>query len=102
MTTALRIRNLTVSFVTGDGVSVPAVLGIDLDVSPGRVLALVGESGSGKSASLLGTLGLLPRNALASGSAELHGRTSWPYPGASCGGCAAATWASSSRTPPAA
>jgi oligopeptide/dipeptide ABC transporter ATP-binding protein len=73
MTTALQIRDLSVSFVTGDGTSVPAVMGIDLDVAPGRVLALVGESGSGKSASLLGTLGLLPRNTVSSGTAKLHG-----------------------------
>ena len=68
----LRVRDLTVTFRSG-GEDVPAVRGVDLDVKPGRVLALVGESGSGKSASMLGMLGLLPAGAKATGTAEVNG-----------------------------
>jgi peptide/nickel transport system ATP-binding protein len=57
-----------------EGSPVPASEGIDLDLVPGRVLALVGESGSGKSVTALGSLGLLPPTARVSGSAVLaHG-----------------------------
>ena len=65
-TGALSLRGLTVAF---DGSPEPASHGIDLDLVPGRVLALVGESGSGKSVTALGSLGLLPGSATVTGSA---------------------------------
>lgn len=65
-TGALSLRGLTVAF---DGSPEPASRGIDLDLVPGRVLALVGESGSGKSVTALGSLGLLPATATVTGSA---------------------------------
>lgn len=65
-TGALSLRDLTVAF---DGSPEPASRGIDLDLVPGRVLALVGESGSGKSVTALGSLGLLPATARVTGSA---------------------------------
>lgn len=65
-TGALSLRGLTVAF---DGSPEPASRGIDLDLVPGRVLALVGESGSGKSVTALGSLGLLPGSATVTGSA---------------------------------
>ena len=40
-----------------------AVDGMDLDLEPGRMLALVGESGSGKSLTALSILDLLPDSA---------------------------------------
>lgn len=64
----LRLRDLSVHF---GGSAVAASEGIDLDLTPGRVLALVGESGSGKSVTALGSLGLLPPTAQVSGSALL-------------------------------
>ena len=44
----LEVKNLKVSFFTGDGV-VEAVRDVSLSIGRGRTLALVGESGSGKS-----------------------------------------------------
>jgi oligopeptide/dipeptide ABC transporter ATP-binding protein len=55
----LSIRDLTVDFVTDDGV-VQAVNGITYDVFPGETLGIVGESGSGKSVSTMSMLGLIP------------------------------------------
>jgi oligopeptide/dipeptide ABC transporter ATP-binding protein len=55
----LRIRNLRTYFYTSDGV-VPAVDGVDLDISRGRTVGLVGESGSGKSVTSLSIMRLVP------------------------------------------
>ena len=44
----LTIRGLSVEFATPSG-PVTAVRNLDLDLQPGRTLAIVGESGSGKS-----------------------------------------------------
>jgi putative ABC transport system ATP-binding protein len=51
----VRTVGLTKTF-RGDGVSVPAVRGVDLALSPGEFVALIGPSGSGKS-TLLHMLG---------------------------------------------
>ncbi|SDM26652.1 dipeptide ABC transporter ATP-binding protein [Actinomyces ruminicola] len=63
---ALSLRGFGVSFA---GTEEPASAEIDLDLVPGRVLALVGESGSGKSVTAMGALGLLPPTAVVTGSA---------------------------------
>jgi len=67
-TPALSLRGLGVSFA---GTVEHASADIDLDLVPGRVLALVGESGSGKSVTAMGALGLLPDTAVVTGSAVL-------------------------------
>src|SRR5262245_19097346 len=59
-TSLLKVEDLHVSFAT-DTVTVRAVEGFSLEVSPGEVVALVGESGSGKSVSAHSIMRLLPR-----------------------------------------
>jgi oligopeptide transport system ATP-binding protein len=59
---ALRVRGLSVTFAIRQG-QVPAVAGVDLDVSRGELLALLGESGSGKSVTARAIMGLHPANA---------------------------------------
>jgi len=66
----LRLEDLGVTFSSETG-DVPAVQGVSLYVRPGETLALVGESGSGKSTVALASIGLLPENARATGSALL-------------------------------
>ncbi|MFF2373375.1 ABC transporter ATP-binding protein [Streptomyces xiamenensis] len=70
----LTIRDLTVAFHSRRS-TVRAVRGLDLDLAPGRTLALVGESGSGKSTTGLAVLGLLPTGAkVLGGRVTLAGR----------------------------
>ena len=54
---ALRVRDLSVSFVTRER-TVRAVDGVSFDLAPGEVVGLVGESGCGKSVTSLSVLGL--------------------------------------------
>jgi oligopeptide transport system ATP-binding protein len=56
------VRGLSVDFATRRG-PVPAVVGVDLDVARGELVALLGESGSGKSATARAVIGLSADNA---------------------------------------
>ncbi|MGW2183746.1 ABC transporter ATP-binding protein [Streptomyces sp. NPDC001732] len=69
----LRVRDLRIAF---EGVNV--LRGLDLDVRCGEVLALVGESGAGKSLTAWAVLGMVPREAHASGDVLLDGRPVGP------------------------
>ena len=70
--TLLRVRDLNVSFETGDG-TINAVNGVDLTIEAGQSLAVVGESGSGKSQLMLAIVGLPARNGTVRGSVEFDG-----------------------------
>ncbi|HWN28425.1 MAG TPA: ABC transporter ATP-binding protein, partial [Actinomycetospora sp.] len=73
--TALRVRGLDVRFRLGRRPVrwVRAVSDVDLDLRPGRLLALVGESGCGKSVLTEALTGLLPATAEVRGSATVSG-----------------------------
>ena len=70
--TLLQVRDLMVSFETGDG-TINAVNGVDLTIEAGQSLAVIGESGSGKSQLMLAIMGLLARNGTVKGSVEFDG-----------------------------
>jgi ATP-binding cassette subfamily B protein len=67
---ALRVRQASYAYVDGDGSPLPVLHGVDLELAPGRTLALVGQTGSGKST--LTTL-LVRLVDPSSGSVELDG-----------------------------
>lgn len=56
----LEVRDVVVLYRDDDGTTQAAVDGLDLDVTPGEVLALLGPSGSGKSSLLRAVAGLEP------------------------------------------
>jgi peptide/nickel transport system ATP-binding protein len=67
----LEVRDLTVRFGRRQ---IVAVDGLSLSLAKGGRLGVIGESGSGKTVTALAVLGLLPANAVVSGSIELAGR----------------------------
>src|SRR5687767_9543785 len=56
----LSIRDLVVSFDSGNGARSRAVDGLSLTIHPRQMLAVVGESGCGKSVTALSMLRLIP------------------------------------------
>ncbi|WP_292041462.1 MULTISPECIES: dipeptide ABC transporter ATP-binding protein [unclassified Brevundimonas] len=66
----LDIRNLSLTLDDR-----PLLLGINLSVAVGEIVALVGESGSGKSLTALSVLGLAPDHAQISGDILLDGQS---------------------------
>ncbi|MBL1415535.1 MAG: ABC transporter ATP-binding protein [Moritella sp.] len=68
--TILRVRNLSVSFTTNDGI-VDAVKNVNFELRSGETLAIVGESGSGKSVSSNALMCLLPANAIVSSQSNI-------------------------------
>jgi len=72
MQPTLHIENLTVTYAIGEA-SVEAVREVSLAVASGECLGIVGESGAGKTQAFMAAMGLLPRNARASGSVRFDG-----------------------------
>jgi len=56
----IELRDIRRTFVTGGGVVVNALRGIDLKIYPGEFVAIMGQSGSGKS-TMMNILGCLDR-----------------------------------------
>lgn len=69
----LQCRDLSVRFRVMNGI-VHAVNDVSLSIAHGECLGVVGESGSGKSQCFLSIMGLLPRNASATGSVSFDGQ----------------------------
>ncbi|GAA1995698.1 oligopeptide/dipeptide ABC transporter ATP-binding protein [Microbacterium ulmi] len=65
--TVVEVRDLTVVYPGRSG-PLPALNGVSISLPQGRSLGVVGESGSGKSTLALAILGLLPSNAMTTGS----------------------------------
>ena len=71
--TLVDIKGLDVGYLRRRTVR-PAVVGLDLTVAPGEVVAIVGESGSGKTTTANAIIGLLPANGrITAGSAVVDG-----------------------------
>ena len=68
----LEVENLSVTFRTDAG-PVEALKGVSLRIAPGEALGVVGESGSGKSLTSAAIMGLLPANAVVTGSVRFRG-----------------------------
>ena len=73
MGTLLDIRDLTVSYRTGEG-AVPALRGVDLTVAAGEIVGVAGESGCGKSTLASTVLRLQPKDASVTGEVLVSGQ----------------------------
>jgi peptide/nickel transport system ATP-binding protein len=74
--TGVSVRGLFVSTAPSDltgGSPTDIVEPLDLNIPPGRTLAVIGESGSGKSMTARAITGLLPRGVIAGGTATIDG-----------------------------
>ena len=58
--TLLRVRDLRVSYLRSDSLSIPALRDVSFDLQKGEVVGLLGESGCGKTTLALSVLHILP------------------------------------------
>ena len=72
-TPLLEVTDLRVRLNTSRGPA-DAVRGVSFSLARGATLGLVGESGCGKSVTAMALMGLLPENAVISGSVRLRGQ----------------------------
>jgi peptide/nickel transport system ATP-binding protein len=79
-----KIEKLSVAY-RADGRTAPALSDLDIDINSGERLAVIGESGSGKSTLALALSGLLPDNAMQTGSIAWPGLGRAPQPGRDIG-----------------
>jgi peptide/nickel transport system ATP-binding protein len=70
----LELRDLHVTYATGEPGGLPAVRGVDLTVQRGQIVGVAGESGCGKSTLASTILRLQPENATVSGQVLFEGR----------------------------
>jgi len=73
VTAHLAISNLHVT-LDRQGVAVPVIDDLSLEIQEGEIVGMVGESGSGKTMTALAVMQLLPRRARATGSILLAGQ----------------------------
>lgn len=69
----LEVDNLSVRFDQGN-TQVQAVSNLSYRVAAGQTVAIIGESGSGKTVAARAVVGILPENAVVSGSVRLEGK----------------------------
>ena len=69
----LEIRDLHVTYATGEEGGLPAVRGVDLTVERGQIVGVAGESGCGKSTLASTILRLQPPNATVTGEVFFEG-----------------------------
>lgn len=69
----LEVEHLSVTFPTDAG-DARALEDVSFTLHAGETLGIVGESGSGKSMTAMAIMGILPRNAVVTGSIRLRGR----------------------------
>jgi peptide/nickel transport system ATP-binding protein len=70
----LELRDLHVTYATGEAGGLPAVRGVDLTVERGQIVGVAGESGCGKSTLASTILRLQPESATVSGQVLFEGR----------------------------
>ncbi|MBI6629942.1 ATP-binding cassette domain-containing protein [Pontibaca salina] len=70
---SLEIRGLGLSFRQHNGRRLEPLSGVNLTLDAGEVVGIVGSSGAGKSLVAAAIMGLLPRNAEATGSVQIDG-----------------------------
>lgn len=69
----LEVEDLSISFPSDAGIA-RAVEGVSFVLHEGETTGIVGESGSGKSMTAMAIMGILPKNAIVTGSIRLRGR----------------------------
>ena len=74
MQNLIEIRDLKVRYRRDNSFEFEAVSGVNFEIARGETLGLMGESGCGKTSIALALLGLLPKDAAATGSVDFRGQ----------------------------